>query len=145
MARRILVTGSRHWLDREAVYHNLFRERITTVGLGCRGMIVVHGACPTGADAIADLWCAACQATAGVQVERHPADWKTHGKAAGMIRNQKMVDLGADMVLAFPMPDSRGTVDCMERARLAGIPILTVSRRVALAQAAAHNTPEDPT
>lgn len=142
--RRVLVTGSRQWTDVEAVYQSLFRERITTVGMGSRGMIVVHGACPTGADAIADAWAEAARTTAKVQVERHPADWATHGKAAGMIRNQEMVNLGADICLAFPLRDSRGTTDCMRRAMAAGIPVLTVSHRP-LADAQIHASPEDPT
>jgi hypothetical protein len=32
-----------------------------------------------------------------------------------------MVDLGADLCLAFPMPRSRGTWDCVRRAKKAGI------------------------
>jgi hypothetical protein len=58
-----------------------------------------------------------------VPPEPYPADW-SFGKSGGPVRNQKMVDAGADVCLAFPLPDSTGTVDCMERARIAGIPTL---------------------
>src|SRR5690606_11824331 len=52
-------------------------------------------------------------------VEAHPADWQRHGRAAGPIRNQQMVDSGADLVIAFP--GGRGTADLIRRAP--GIPV----------------------
>lgn len=59
----------------------------------------------------------------GLPVEAHPADWRSCGRAAGLIRNQRMVDLGADLCLAFPLGESRGTWDCVARARKAGIEV----------------------
>lgn len=59
-------------------------------------------------------------------VEVRRADWKQHGRAAGPKRNQLMVDLGATRMCAFPIGDdtqSRGTWDCIRRARKAGIPV----------------------
>ena len=56
-------------------------------------------------------------------METHPADWSTHGRAAGPIRNQQMVDRGADICLAFPTSSSIGTWDCVRRAKAAGIPV----------------------
>lgn len=44
----------------------------------------------------------------GYAVERFPADWKRHGRAAGPIRNRQMVD-AADCVIAFWDGRSRGT------------------------------------
>jgi hypothetical protein len=80
--------------------------------------VLVHGACG-GADAMADalwkLW--------GWPTEPHPADFALLGRAAGPQRNTRMVDLGADLCLAFPLPGSRGTKDCVQRARAAGIPV----------------------
>ena len=69
---------------------------------------------------MADDWAVAH----GLEPERHPADWKRYGRAAGPIRNQEMVNLGADVCLAFPREGSRGTKNCMEAARKAGIPTL---------------------
>lgn len=79
--------------------------------------IIVHGDCPTGIDHAMDTFFRLY----GFEVEPHPADWKTHGKAAGPIRNQEMVDAGADMCIAFPMGKSTGTRDCIKRAQKAGI------------------------
>lgn len=51
-----------------------------------------------------------------------PADWKTHGKRAGSIRNQKMIDdYHPQLVVAFP--GGAGTADMVRRARAAGIEV----------------------
>lgn len=117
--RRVLVTGSRHWVDKGPIFRALYYQREIA---GAAGMVIVHGACPTGADAIADTW-GRLFYPGSVLVEPNPADWDHFGKAAGPMRNQLMVDLGADVCLAFPFPDSRGTTDCMEKARAARIPV----------------------
>lgn len=111
---RVLVTGSRAWADRAVVEHAL------GVAFGLwRPMVVVQGGCPTGADRMAWEWAW----RAGVPCEVWPADWAAHGRAAGPLRNQAMVDAGARYVLAFPLPGSRGTEDCVRRAEAAGIPV----------------------
>lgn len=118
---RILVTGSRNWVDEKAVAKALLNAWLDYRDHGTP--ILVHGGCPTGADAIADkVW-----RKQGFPVEVHPADWDAHGKAAGPLRNQAMVDLGADLVLAFPLGVSRGTRDCMARARSAGLLVQEVA------------------
>lgn len=84
----------------------------------CPETVIVHGACPKGADNIADM----IAAYAGFELERYPAEWKTFGRAAGHIRNQKMVDLGADVCLAFIKDESPGATGCSNAAIAAGIP-----------------------
>lgn len=55
----------------------------------------------------------------------YPADWAKHGKAAGAIRNQQMLDDGKpNLVLAFP--GGRGTADMIRRARKAGVPVIEI-------------------
>lgn len=117
---RILVTGTREWTDEDAVRSLL----IDYIGDMDPSMVtVVHGDA-RGLDAAADR----IARSLGCQVEPHPAKWKTHGATkAGRIRNQEMVDAGAEVCLAFPKrirAKSKGTWDCLTRAVAAGIPTL---------------------
>jgi hypothetical protein len=106
----VLVTGSRTWTDQAAIGDAL-REHHQP------GAVLVSGACPRGADAIAErLW-----SSWGGQVERHPADWST-GRAAGYARNAEMVAAGADACLAFIRDNSPGASHTARLAELAGIP-----------------------
>jgi YspA, cpYpsA-related SLOG family len=113
MTARILVTGSRMLNDYDLVYKTLAE----IVGEYGPDAVVVHGAAQ-GADRLADR--AARQL--GMRTEPHPARWRTEGKAAGIIRNQRMVNLGADLCVGFPLGASTGTRDCLSRAASAGIP-----------------------
>ncbi len=133
---RILITGARDWTDDGTVEAAL--ERAVTEA-GSKPVVVVHGGCPSGADALANRW-AVNHDYLGVDVEAYPADWIKHGKAAGFRRNAQMVDLGADICLAFIKPcqrlkpacrdqpphDSHGTAHCANLARRAGILVIEV-------------------
>lgn len=110
VSRRLLITGSREWTDEVAIHGALLLH-----GPG----EVVHGAA-RGADRIAG----ALADRLGWPVDAHPADWDRYGRAAGTMRNRRMVELGADVCLAFPLPGSRGTWDCVRRARAAGIGVV---------------------
>lgn len=139
---RILVTGSRDWDDYSAVAESLddvIGEAIArTSDADILEITVVHGACPTGADKIAAGYCedlAWWHDNAGRTLRHEPrdADWKKHGKPAGFIRNAEMVNLGADVCLAFiapcvkescrePQPHgSHGARHCADLAENAGI------------------------
>lgn len=112
---RILITGSRDYSDHlkiERVFKNVMRK-FSSYDSFC----LVSGACPTGADNIGEK----VASELGWQIERYPADWSKDGKAAGPIRNQRMVDTNPDICLAFPLGNSRGTYDCIKRAKKANI------------------------
>ena len=116
---RILVTGSRDWVDPSVIARSLASLALEAAYLD-KEPVVVHGDCPTGADAMAQAICEAV----GIRTERHPADWNKHGKAAGPIRNQEMVDSGVDICYAFSNGGSRGTKDCKARASAAGVEVI---------------------
>lgn len=124
---RVIVTGSRTWTDKETVYGalDLIADAARTEG---RTLVVAHGTAD-GADTIADMWVRHRQRDGWpVQVERNPADWRTYGKRAGMVRNQRMVAKGADACLAFVLDSSAGATHCAETAEVAGIPTQWVTR-----------------
>lgn len=117
---RIIVTGCRDWTDRARVFEALDsfigRPKKTTI---------VHGACPTGVDAIVDEFCI----ESGITVERHPADWNLHGKVAGPLRNAEMAARGADICIAFWDGKSPGTSNMIKCAVEHGIPVRIVAKR----------------
>ena len=112
MSMRILVTGSRTWAGTSVIRTALARYFHPAA-------VLVSGACPRGADAIAEYvwrgW--------GGRVERHPAEWDRYGKSAGFRRNAAMVDMGAAVCLAFIRDGSQGATHTAALAEAAGIPV----------------------
>lgn len=114
---RVLVTGSRNWAD----YDRLSLELGVAIGESCwplTGVVIVHGACPKGADTMADE----IARSYGYRTEPHPADWDAYGRRAGFIRNAEMAALGASICLAFIRNGSAGASHCAALAEKAGIP-----------------------
>ena len=108
----VLVCGGRAYQNRTRVFYvlsKLHAERPITH--------VIHGAA-TGADTLAGEW-ARMEA---IPCTEYPADWATHGRAGGVIRNQHMLEAGPDLVVAFP--GGRGTRDMITRAGKAGVEVL---------------------
>ena len=54
-------------------------------------------------------------------LKRMPADWGTHGKVAGLLRNQEMCDVATHW-LCFWDGESTGTKDMLKRVLQKGIP-----------------------
>lgn len=74
-----------------------------------------------GADTMAYNWAK----RHGITVHEFPADWKKYGKAAGPIRNKRMLDEGKpDLVIAFP--GGGGTANMVKLAREAGVEVVVV-------------------
>jgi hypothetical protein len=133
--RRYIVTGDRHWdcIDVAVRILSSIRSRHDNT------FVVVHGA----ARGVDSAFAEACRRL-GIEDEPHPAKWDdlTHPEAvikahpdgrkynanAGPIRNQEMVDLGAEYAIAVQkdLPNSKGTRDCVERCLKAGIAVYHV-------------------
>lgn len=125
---RLLVTGSRAWqadtctCDGGTIADVLDGIARSTARHGFESLTVVHGACPKGADAVADGWVRdRMQRGWPVLVERHPADWERNRRGAGFVRNLRMVNLGADMCAAFILNGSPGATHCAVAAESAGM------------------------
>lgn len=61
-----------------------------------------------------------------IPLKKFPADWQTHGKAAGPIRNEEMARY-ADALIAVWDGKSRGTKNMIETARKHGLKIYVYS------------------
>lgn len=129
---RLLVCGSRTWIDRDVIRREIGRIAPSEV---------IHGAAP-GADTIAAgeavVWAIAEER--GIIVTPYPADWHHDGKAAGPIRNARMLAEGKpDRSLAFgalwkrveamggSMTRVTGTGDMVRRMLAAGVPVRWVA------------------
>lgn len=133
MRLAILVTGSRHEKSRQRVKAGLragtLQPRLIAHRTGEPIWIrLIHGDAP-GVDKLAAA--IAAEECPNWDVLPRPADWTTHGKKAGPIRNGEMVaevcawrQEGWEVVcVAFPGPDSIGTWDCIRQASKAKITV----------------------
>ena len=93
MEQKVLVCGGRDYSDAKSL--NMVLDAAHSAN---PIVMLIHGAA-RGADTLAEKWAEAN----GVTSNAYPADWKRDGKAAGPMRNQRMLDqCKPHMVIAFP-------------------------------------------
>jgi hypothetical protein len=120
----LLVTGSRDWNDQ--VLMSIVLTGV--VAFNHAHTVALFEGEAAGADTMARNWAETRMSLHGVEVEAipFPADWDVHGKAAGPIRNQLMVDAflasRTKSKVAVAFKDrfdwelrSGGTEDCVRR------------------------------
>lgn len=117
----------------DGVYQNATLGYLVT---DLEGFVLLEGGAP-GADDIASWWADnSPMHSYGEKPDDPPfehlkfkADWETHGRFAGAVRNEQMLDEGKpDLVLAFPDKDSVGTWDMVRQAKKAGIETWVIKR-----------------
>ena len=105
---KILVTGGRAFEDYDGLSEALDQYKID---------IIVHGGAK-GADSLAERYCQ----ENGIKSVVYEAEWDVHGRAAGPIRNQKMLESERpDLIIACP--GGAGTHNCISGAMRLGLPI----------------------
>jgi len=124
---RVIACGSRTFSDSDVIDNVL-------LGFACQAwawnetFVLIQGGAK-GADKLADEW-AACENGYSVERLQFDAKWDEHGKAAGPIRNGRMLDEGRpDLVIAFvdkPLAESKGTAHMVRIAREAGVKTIVV-------------------
>jgi hypothetical protein len=106
---KLIIAGSRdfqdYWALERAVLDFLKRHR-----KGKDPVQVISG-CARGADKLGEKFAERF----GLETVLKPADWKKHGKAAGMIRNKEMAQIASHAIL-FWDGVSRGTRGMLEIA-----------------------------
>jgi hypothetical protein len=107
---KILVCGGRDYRDVDTVNAVLNAHNPS---------FVIQGGA-NGADDLAFGWAW----IRGVPCATIEANWNYYGKAAGAIRNEWMLRLKPDKVIAFP--GGRGTANMIKLAEEAGIEVLKV-------------------
>lgn len=103
---RVAIVGSREWSEPLAILGHIFDlpQSATIISGGARGV---------------DRFAEQCARERGMKVVIHEADWETHGKRAGFIRNEKIV-ADCDRMIAFWDGKSPGTKMTIDLARKAG-------------------------
>ena len=104
--KRILICGDRDYKDWLKV-----QDYLKTIP---RTAIIIHGGAK-GADSLAGNLATSLK----MKIIKFPADWNKYGKAAGVLRNQQMLDEGhPDLVVYFhkDIENSKGTKDMVTRA-----------------------------
>lgn len=117
MHRHVIFCGDRAYLGWQEI-----RAKLTDLRQRYRSELVVVSGGARGADMLAKSSCIAL----GIEHREILADWVGHGRAAGPIRNQQMLDEGKpDLVVAFP--GGTGTADMVRRAKAAGVRVIEVT------------------
>ena len=106
---KIAIVGSRNFNNYELMSNSILSKfNLTDIDA-----VVSGGA--KGADSLAERF--AHENNLLLHVKE--ADWKQYGRAAGPKRNKLIVD-EADVVIAFPSPSSKGTLNTIKLAKKAG-------------------------
>lgn len=115
MLKRIVVAGCRDYNNYEEAkeYIDFCISKIKKE----HTLIFVSGGC-RGADVLGERYAK----ENGYKIERHPAEWKKYGKAAGPIRNREMAEI-SDYVICFWDGKSKGTKAMIEYSVKIGKPI----------------------
>jgi len=131
---KVLFTGDRAWMNRDPII-KILKELP-------QGTVIVHGACPTGADKIVDEEARRLQPEKGFDIRAYPADWegfeaKGNRNSAGPARNSEILrkehpdksGLPIHKGYAFSgnLDRSRGTRDMTMKARAKGIAVKVIS------------------
>lgn len=120
--RKVIIAGCRDFTNYNFVENFLdFDEWVQSGAV----QIVQGGA--AGVDAHAKTYAIVND----INHKQFDADWKTHGKAAGPIRNEEMADYG-DCLIAFWDGVSAGTRNMIATATKKGLPTKIVSVSVKL-------------
>lgn len=120
---KILICGSRHFDDWQLFIDTMDELSEEFDFDNSQPITIIEGGAK-GADFCARLYARYC----GWELKEYPADWKTHGKRAGPIRNAQMLaEATPDLVVAFLAKDSRGTADMLRQAEKAEILTRVVS------------------
>lgn len=113
------MSGNRAWKQGMVVFRAL-----TELYMKHGAFHLMHGDCSTGADSQAEHWYEVAGQHLGCTREKFKAAWDTRGRAAGPERNIRMVQAGADLLLAFPLSPGTGTQQTIDLAKRAGIKVI---------------------
>lgn len=114
---RVLVCGGRNFMDGDCVTRVL--DEFHASEKGPIGLLIQGGA--SGADLLGMMWAKDNE----VSCLTFEAEWGTYGRAAGPIRNKRMLkELEEGYVIAFP--GGRGTGNMIGQAKIHNFPVIEI-------------------
>ena len=115
MSKKIAISGSRDIIN-EGLVRDLLKPHLTG------DVVMLVGDCPRGVDRIATE----LATELGIHCTVFEADWEAHGRAAGPLRNRKMV-ADADQLVAIKRTGSanKGTSSAIAEAERASVEVVT--------------------
>lgn len=130
---RVLVCGGRdygrkwngkEWFKDEEHIDRLYKvldAALASARMASKTFVLIHGDA-RGADRLSHEWAQDRQIR---DIRVYEADWETHGKSAGPVRNKKMLTEGnPHVIIAFE--GGRGTADMIRQGKKAGVPVYEV-------------------
>jgi len=105
---KVIIAGSRHYSD--------YAEMVAGIEASGFDVTEVVSGGARGADELGERWAR----ERDIPIKRFEADWDELGKRAGFVRNGEMVAY-AEALVAFPLANSKGTANTIERATKAGL------------------------
>lgn len=115
---RVLIFGGRDFVPKQEHWDLL--DYLLADWLCTPDELTIVSGKARGADTFGEHFAA----LVGAWVDEFPADWDKHGKGAGFIRNQQMLDSGIDYAIQFP--GGNGTADMRRRLDAAGVQVWEV-------------------
>jgi hypothetical protein len=119
---RIIICGGRHFDSYENL-ESVVDGVISSLNLSNEEVEIVSGHC-AGTDQLGERYAE----MHGMKCALFPAEWKKYGRAAGPVRNSKMIDYAAEsgkpVVVAFVSPKSKGTLDTVRKAEKRGFKVV---------------------
>lgn len=115
---RVIIAGCRDFFNYDLL--NIKCKYFLQYKIKTHNVIIVSGHA-TGTDSLGERFAK----ENNLKCERHPADWKKHGRAAGPIRNAEMAKK-SNALIAFWDGRSPGTRSMIELAEKKGIKVAIV-------------------
>lgn len=122
---KILICGSR-----TAIKYNdlkeLVQDCVLLMALTKKDKVTLISGGARGADKMAERVAKELE----LEIEVVRAEWDKHGKAAGMIRNNKMIEMGPDLIIACWDGKSKGTNHTIEMSKRKGIAVKIIQEKI---------------
>jgi len=111
----ILIAGSRNFND-----YNFLKEEVNNILINKYDNITIISGCAKGVDKFGEKFAAEYN----INVLKFPAQWDLHGKKAGYLRNEEMVNFlnkENDFAIFFWDGESKGTTHTINLCKKKGI------------------------